>query len=517
MQRVTRREFLKVAAATGLGAAGAQAGERLAWAAPPRRGGTLVFATSALPASIEPHLEGADIWQKRKPLVYENLVWIDYALQPQPQLAEAWERKSDTVYVFKVREGVKFHNGKTLDAEDVKYSYERVMDPKTGSGGRGDLVMIKRIDVLDRYTLRFVLSGPSAPFLINLGGKYNGVIPKGSAPTGRELLQRAVGTGPFSVESFQPNQRLVLKRHDQYWQPGVPYLDGITFIAVPDESSIVAGLRTNQIHMADFANTLYYFQVRSVGHLDVIRAPSIRWVVLDLAGDMAPTSHPDVRRAIELALDRQVILQTAGSGLGERLGVLPPAMKGWALAPSRLPNQAPNPDEARARRGGAGAGGGGSLTIRTIVGFPELGASLQVIVDQLRAVGLGVRVETVDIGVWIKDFLARRSPPTMNVWGGFVDPDQAFYRHYHTPPDGMDFRRWNNREADRLLDEGRVTLDRASRQKIYAQFQVLMAQDPISIPLYAPDLVYALQKTVKGFRPHPTGFYYGVRYVSLTG
>ncbi len=151
------------------------------------------------------------------------------------------------------------------------------------------------------------------------------------------------------------------------------------------------------------------------------------------------------------------------------------------------------------------------------MGFPELGASLQVIVDQLRAVGLGVRVETVDIGVWIKDFLARRSPPTMNVWGGFVDPDQAFYRHYHTPPDGMDFRRWNNREADRLLDEGRVTLDRASRQKIYAQFQVLMAQDPISIPLYAPDLVYALQKTVKGFRPHPTGFYYGVRYVSLTG
>lgn len=343
------------------------------------------------------------------------------------------------------------------------------------------------------------------------------MIPKGSAPTGKELLQQAVGTGPFLVESFQPNQRLVLRRHERYWQPGVPYLDGITFVAVPDESSIVAGLRTGQIHMADFANTLYYFQVRGVRHLDTLRAPSIRWVVLDLAGDMAPTHYPDVRRAIELALDRQVILQTAGSGLGERLGVLPPAMRGWALPLRQLPHQMPAPDEARSLLRRALPGGTGSLTIRTIVGFPELTSALQVIVDQLRAVGLTVRVETVDIGVWIKDFLARRSPPTMNVWGGFVDLDQAFYRRYHTPPDGMDFRRWNNREADRLLDEGRVTLDRGARQKIYAQFQVLLAQDPISIPLYAPDLVYALQKTVRGFRPHPTGFYYGVRYVSLAG
>lgn len=521
--RLTRRRFLTTAAAAGLGVAATRVGpspntpwDEPAQAAVPERGGVLEFATAALPASIEPHLEGADIWQKRKPLIFENLVWIDYNLQPRPQLAEAWERRSDTVYTFKVREGVKFHGGKVMDAEDVKYSYERVMNPKVGSGGRGDLVMIKSIEALDKYTLRFTLTEPTASFLLNLGGKYNGVIPKDSAPTGKEYLQQANGTGPFKVVEFRPNQRLELRRHNEYWEKGVPYLDGITFTVIPDESSIVAGLRTGQIHFTDFASTVNYFQVRGLRNLDVVRPPAIRWVVLDLAGDQAPTSNPDVRRAIELAIDRQAILQTAGASLGARLGVLPPAMKGWAMPLSRLPNQNPNPDEARRLLARAVPGGRAALTIRNIVGFPELAASVQVIADNLKNAGMTLRIETVDIGVWIKDWIGRHSPPTMNVWGGFVDPDQAFYRHYHTPPNGVDFRRWNDKEVDRLLDEGRTSLDQGRRKQIYDQVQMKLADDPISIPLYAPDLVYAMQKSVRGFRPHPTGFYYGVRYVYLT-
>jgi peptide/nickel transport system substrate-binding protein len=123
-----------------------------------------------LPASIEPHLEGADIFQRRKPLFYETLVWVDFDLTPKPQLAERWEERSPTEYVFHLRRGVKFHNGKEMTAEDVKFSYERVLDPKTGSGGRGDLVMIKAIEVVNPQTIRFTLHEPTATFLINLAG-----------------------------------------------------------------------------------------------------------------------------------------------------------------------------------------------------------------------------------------------------------------------------------------------------------------------------------------------------------
>ena len=522
---MNRREFLKAAGATGLGlAAGSILLPRHLWsayAAPaggtPRRGGKVTFGSAALPASIEPHLEGADIYQRRKFLFYENLLWVDYDLVPKPELAERWEERSPTEYIFYLRRGVKFHNGKEMDAEDVKYSYERVMDPRTGSGGRGDLVMIKSIDILDRYTVRFTLTEPTATFLVNIAGKYNGVIPKDFVRTGRELQQAAAGTGPFMVESFEPNRMLVLKRFADYWDKGKPYLDALTFQAIPDESSLVAALRSGQIDMVQFESGVNFKLVRHLVSLNNIQAPGIRWVVLDLVGDMPPTNNPDIRRAIALSIDREAILRIAGDGLGKRLGVLPPAMAFWAMPVDRLPNQ--NRDLSRAREliQRAGLRPPVPLTIRNIVGFPSLIASVQVIADNLKDAGFDVRVETVDIGVWIRDWIARQTVPTMNEWGGFIDPDQTFYRHYHTPPKGVDFRRWNNPEVDRLLDEGRTTIDRNRRKTIYDRVQTIMAEDPISIPLYAPNLLYSMSRKVKGFRPYPTGFLFGLREVWVEG
>jgi peptide/nickel transport system substrate-binding protein len=509
---IGRRQFLlQGAAAAGLAVsmsarrAGAQGG---------KAGGTLTFASSALPPSIEPHMQGLDIWQRRKPLVYENLVWIDHALEPQPELAERWEQRSPTEYVFHLRRGVRFHDGKEMDADDVKYTYERVRDPKV-SPGANDLAYVKQIDAVDKHTVRFTLSGPAATFLVNLGGKYNGVIPKDAGGDGKALLTRAIGTGPFTVAEFDPSRRLVLKKNPAYWGVRKPALDGIVYQAIPDESSIVAGLRTGQVTFAEFSSALSFQVARGVASLVAVQAPSTRWEVLDLAGDQEPTSKLEVRQAIALALDRPAILQIAGSGLGQRLGVLPPGLTFWAVPWQELPNQQRDVAKARALLQKAGHAGRVPMKIRNIVGFPALAAALPVIVDNLKEAGIDVAVETVDGGVWIKDWIVPQSPPTMNEWGGFVDPDQAFHRHFHSAPGGKDFRRWKNPKADELLDAGRATLDRARRKQIYAQVQRMMAEDPITIPLYSPDLLYAMQKTVKGFQPHPTGFHYGLRFASL--
>ena len=508
---IGRRRFLKtggaaltVAAARLPGRVGAQV----------KSGGTLIFASTALPPSIEPHMQGLDIWQRRKPLLYENLVWIDYALEAKPELAERWEQKSPTEYVFHLRRGVQFHNGKEMDSEDVKYSYERIRDPKV-SPGANDLAFVSRIDAVDKYTMRFTLSAPAATFLVNLAGKYNGVIPKDSGGDGKALLTTAIGTGPFALDSFDPSRRLALKRNSQYWGAQKPLLESIVFQAIPDESSIVAALRTGQITLAEFSSALSFQVARSVPTLEAIQAPSTRWVVLDLAGDQEPTSKPEVRQAIALALDRQAILQIAGSGLGQRLGVLPLGLKAWALPWQELPNQQRDVAKAKQILQRAGYTGRVPMKIRNIVGFPALAAALPVIVDNLKEAGIDVTVETVDGGVWIKDWIVPQSPPTMNDWGGFVDPDQAFYRHFHSAPGGKDFRRWKNKAADELMDTGRVTLDRAKRKALYDQLQRMVAEDAITIPLYSPDLLYVRQKTLKGFQPHSTGFYYGLRFASL--
>jgi peptide/nickel transport system substrate-binding protein len=509
--RIGRRTLLK---SLGAGVLLASAGGPRPARAQGKPGGSLTFATSALPPNLEPHMQGLDIWQKRKPLLYENLVWIDHALEAKPELAERWEQKSPTEYLFHLRRGVKFHDGKEMDAEDVKYSYDRVRDPKV-SPGANDLLFVKQIDAVDRHTVRFTLNAPAATFLVNLGGKYNGVIPKDAGGDGKALLTKAVGTGPFSVEEFDPSRRLVLKRNAAYWGAQKPSLESIVFQAIPDESSIVAGLRTGQLQMAEFSSALSFRVAKSVATLEAVQAPSTRWVVLDLAGDQDPTSKPEVRQAIALALDRNAILQIAGNGLGQRLGVLPPGLKAWALPVQELPNQQRDLGRARALLQKAGYPGRVSMKVRNIVGFPALAAAVPVIVDNLKEAGIDVTVETVDGGVWIKDWIVPQSPPTMNEWGGFVDPDQAFHRHFHSAPGGKDFRRWKNAQADELLDLGRATLDRARRKEIYDRVQRLMAEDPITIPLYSPDLLYAMQKGVKGFQPHPTGFYYGLRFAAL--
>ncbi|PYN54266.1 MAG: hypothetical protein DMD92_19060, partial [Candidatus Rokuibacteriota bacterium] len=381
--------------------------------------------------------------------------------------------------------------------------------------GANDLFSIKQIDVVDRHTVRFTLTAPVATFLINLAGKYNGVVPKGASGDGKELFVKAIGTGPFAVAEFDPSRRLALKRNLAYWGAQKPLLDEIIFQAIPDESSVVAGLRTGQVAMAEFSSALNYQVARGIATLDTVQASSTRWVVLDLAGDQEPTSRLEVRQAIALAIDRAAILQIAGSGLGQRLGVLPPGMKGWALPWQELPNQQRDVAKAKALLRTAGFAGRVPMRIRNIVGFPALAAALPVIVDNLKEAGIDATVETVDGGVWIKDWIVPQSPPTMNDWGGFVDPDQTFFRHFHSAPGGKDFRRWSNKKADELLETGRATLERARRKPIYDQLQRLLAEDPISIPLYSPDLLYAMQKSLRGFQPHPTGFYYGLRFAWL--
>lgn len=521
----SRRDVLKAAGTLGIAASLPTPFVKKAFGAGSgNKQGTLTFAVPAGPQSIEPHLEGADIWQRRKPLIYENLVWIDYEMKPQPQLATSWKMTDPTTYVFKLRKGVKFHNGQEMTADDVKYSYDRIIDPKVGSGGRGDLIAIDSIDVVDKYTVRFKLQYPSGPFVTALGGKYNAVIPKDFIKTGNELRANACGTGPFKLEKFEPTSVLHVSRFGDYWDPSNIHLDEIRVQIVPDESSIVAGLRAGTIDLASFEDTKNYSLVQKERNLDTYRSASVRWEVLDLMGNSRPdkatgkvTEYPThdyrVRQAIKLCIDKDAILQVAGNGIGQPLGLLPPALKLWALHRDQLPLEVRDIPRAKQLIKEAGYASGLEVTVRNIVGYPQLTAAAQIIAENCSEAGINIKIDTVDIGIWIKDWLAGKAPCTMNSWGGLIDPDLALFRHFHTPPGGYDPRRFGNPYTDALLEEGRRAMSLKRRQTIYSAVQTVLAEMACTIPLYSADMVYASQKYVKGLKLHPTGFYYGVRNI----
>ncbi len=481
-------------------------------AATPKTGGTLVFATSIDVPSLEPHLEAADAWHRRKFLIYENLTWVDNDVNVQPKLAESWQVSPDgTVYTFKLRQGVKFHNGKVLDANDVKYSLERVLDPKVGSSGRGDLVMIKQIDAVDNNTVKITLNEPTGPFLVNLAGRYNAIIPKDSAPTGDTLRRTAIGTGPFAVEEFVPAQRLALKKNPDYWEKGRPYLDKLVIQVIPDEQTAMAGLRAGAVDAMGIEDAKNFLLVKDDKSVVATRTLAIKIDIMELPGDIDPVKDPKVRLAILLALDKPAIMQAGIMGLGQVIGGMPPAMKFWALGPDQLPNQKRDVAKAKQLLADAGHPNGFDMKLRTIVGYATMAANAPIIAANLKDVGINVTVETVDLGVWIEDWNKRREPITLNAWGGFMDPDLLYYRHFHSQPKGMDFRRWNNPKADELLDKGRSTVDPAQRKPYYDDLQKLMAEDPICIPLYSADLLTVQRPQVKGYVQHPSGWYFGFK------
>lgn len=475
-----------------------------------KKGGELIFGHPEPTASLEPHLETLDARTQRTVLIYENLTSVDYDMKPQPQLAESWENPDPLTFIFKLRQGVKFFNGKEMDAEDVKYSYERVMDPKVGSGGRGDLILIDKIDAVDKYTVKITMKQPHAALLAALGGRYCAVIPKDFIKTGNELRMAAMGTGPYMVESFDPNDKLVLKKFPDYWDKNKGYLDRIVIQYMPDESSIVAGLRTGVVGMAKLLDPKNYTLVKDDKRLVSSLNPALRWVVFDMVGSPPPFDTVEFRLAVQLAVDRPGALETVGRGLGDLLGVLPPALKPYALSADQLPNQKRDVAKAKELLAKAGVAPGTSIKLRVITGSQIQADAAQFVAANLLDIGINVNIEAVDSGVWGNDWINGTTPPVINPWGGFTDPDLAFFRHFHSRPDGMDFRRWNNKEADQLLEEGRTTLDPAKRKPIYDQFQKLIATEAISIPLWAPSLIYTGNTWVKGYKSHATGFLYGL-------
>jgi len=480
-------------------------------------GGSLILATSIDVPSLEPHLESADAWQRRKPLIYQNLTWVDNDVVVQPQLAESWDISDDGLeYTFYLREGVKFHNGKELDAEDVKYSLERQLDEEVGSAGRGDLIMIDSIEVVDKNTLKITLVEPTGPFLVALGGRYNGVIPKDSAPDGETLRRTAIGTGPFMVKEFVAGERLVLEKNPDYWEEGQPILDELTIQVIPDEQTILAGLRTGSIDIAFLEDARNYLQLQEEDtDLVLMQNPAIKLDTLELPPDQPYMDDVRVRQAILLALDKEAIMEAGTMGLGRPVGVMPPAMAYWALPPEDLPNQQRDVEKAKELLAEAGYPDGFDMTLRIIVGYATMAADAPVIAANLKDIGINVDVEVADLGVWIEDWRGNREPVTRNAWGGFMDPDALFYRHFHSLPKGADFRRWGNPTGDELLDKARASSDPAERKEYYDEFQRLLSEEAPMISLYSPDLLAVLQPYVKGYAQHPSGFYYGFEDVSV--
>jgi peptide/nickel transport system substrate-binding protein len=487
----------------------------------PVMGGRLNMGLLVEPPALDPFHQAADARIRVTVLIYQGLFYESPSGTAEPLLAESYKVSDDgLVYTIKIRQGVKFHNGADMTVKDVVYSYNYIRDAKNGSPGAGDFSMIADIKAVDPTTVEVRLTAPNASLPMTMGNKYGGVVPAGyfDNENAKKLMnQQSVGTGPFKLVEFAPNAYITLDKNADYWEKGVPYLDGIDFAILPNSASMLVALRNQRVDLIKLNRPQDVQQVKEVKNLEVERWPSLNQAAVDLGAETEPLGDVRVRQAISLAVDKKEIMKASIGEYGTVLGTVPAGLqKLWGLPLDQVPMQGPDIEASKKKLEEAGKADGFTLKLTTINGYDWMDPAAVTLRQQLAKVGITVDIQRVDLGVWIDNFRSSRMGFTFNDWATQPDPNLLFYRHFHKKPEGADFRNWNNDEASKLLDEGRAASDPKKRHEIYDEFQKILAETAPTIMLFSPDHITVRSQKVQNYEQHPTGWYYGLARTYLS-
>ena len=212
-----------------------------------KRGGTITVGIDAGPLGWDPHISLAFSSWNHYELVYESLLRFNYKMEIEPSLATSWEQPDPLTLIFHLRKGVKFHNGREMVASDVKYSFERLKNPKT-SAYPAYYEPVKSIDVVDNYTVKFTMSSPYPTLPATIAyNQFAAIVPREVAEKHGDLKVVTCGTGPFKVKEYVPDDYTVFEQHSDYWDKGLPVVDRLIFKVMKDESSRLAALRRGSV------------------------------------------------------------------------------------------------------------------------------------------------------------------------------------------------------------------------------------------------------------------------------
>ena len=285
----------------------------------PVPGGELVVAKPTDPQSLDPQLDSGGPSSEIQYSVLENLVSFDADMQLRPELATSWDISPDgKTYIFHLRQGVKFHDGTDFDAGAVKFMAERSMG-KIGDKKNRYLRLIQplqSVDVIDSHTVRMNLESPFAPFLNSLAHTGFSIFsPTAFKKMGTAFGQAPVGTGPFKVVKWTKGQSIVLEKNPDYWKPGVPLLDRITFRILPDAQTRIAALRAGEVDFVIQIPENLFSNIDAVPGINAIKTQTLRTIFFQFNPSRAPFDDINVRKAFCHLVDNELIADTILEGL----------------------------------------------------------------------------------------------------------------------------------------------------------------------------------------------------------
>lgn len=510
--RLTRRQVLGRAAAVGMSAsmlgtlAAAVEGAPAAYAAQggsPKPGGTLKVGLQADPTALDFQKQSLTAIGHAVENIYNTLVRVKPDLTVEPELAESWQISPDgKTYTFKLRQGVTFHDGTPATSADVKYSFERLVDPKTASPGASDLASMAKIEAPDPATVVMTLKQPDASLLATLTGQTCFILSKAFMEKHNgNTSQAAMGTGPFVFKEYVPNTKITLEKNKNYWDKGKPYVDGIEMIPISEDTQRMTAVTTGTVDFIEYAPLQLIEQLKAdpslmlTGHDNT----NIRYLGVNLT--RKPFDNLKVRQAIAAVLDRDAIIGAAVFGQGTSTEVLFPKSY-WAA----LDKPVSKPDVAKAKQllKEAGYPDGFSTSILSWSAYSFLSNAAVVIQQQLKQIGIKADLDLQENATYIANYFGKKFDLTMTGTSQYVDPNQVFFSNFVTGQNSNAVS-YSNPAFDKLVADGIATTDQSKRREIYQQAQQLLLNDLPWINIYIANQYEAMKTYVKGYVHIPTG------------
>lgn len=502
--RVDRRTLLQGALAGGAGlAASSLLHPRLAFADTPKRGGNLRVALLGGGSSdtVDAHGSVSVPDTARALSLYDGLTRLDPDGKVINVLAERLEPNADaTEWTIHLRKGVKFHNGKTLKAEDVAYTFRRITNPDAPFSGASALAPadLANMKVLDDSTLRVPMTKPYAAFpeLISAAFLFS-IVPVDYDP------KQPVGTGPFQFKDFTPGQQSVFTRFDDYWQDGMPYVDSVTMIdSFANDTAAFNALQGGEVDVFAGAPLALASQVGEGGPIKRLISKPGQWTPFVMRVDHPPFDNPDVRMAFRLLVDRQQIIDLALSGYGE---IGNDVFSPWDACFDSSLKRSRDVEMAKSLLKKAGQE---NLTVELVTSDIAAGVlqSAQVFAQQAKDAGVTVNVRQVTVDVFFGEQYLQW-PFAQDIW--YYAPFLGQVAQSSLPGAPFNETHWNHEEYIKLYNQAQATPDQTKRCEILHAMQKIDFEEGGYIIAAHNQGVDLMAENVHGFVPAATGIALG--------
>ncbi len=463
-----------------------------------KSGGTLRVYHNDNPPSASLHEEVTIATLQPFMAVFNNLVMYDQTARRNtddtivPDLAESWSWSSDsTVLTFKLRDGVRWHDGKPFTSADVKCTWDTIVG-KQDQGWRKNprkewYANLKEVTVDGERQVSFHLGRPQPSFMSFLAAGFSAVYP--CHVPGRDMRTRPIGTGPFKLKDFKPNQSISLERNTDYWKKGRPYLDGIEWTMVPNRATRMLAFSVGKFDLT-FAQDITVglvgdLQAKAPQTICTLNQSNVQTQLL-VNGLVAPFNEPRLKQAMMLAIDRKSFIDILSQGQFRIGGVMEAPPEGaWGIGPEDLAgipgfggDVDANRDEARKIMASLGYGPDKTLKIRVLArNLPSYREPAVLLIDQLKQAYIEGELETIESAIWYNRLLRKDYNVAVNTGGSALDdPDVMFYEAYSCGSE-RNYTGYCDRDMQARFDEQSSTTDPVKRkalvQKIDHDLQAL--------------------------------------------